>query len=54
MNINKLVALAKSIEDFRLDRKKFYPAENIVFITILDLICNTTDWEEVAGITQNE
>lgn len=46
--MNKLLTFAKSIEDFRLDRKKLHPAENIVFITILALICNATDWEEVA------
>lgn len=37
MNINKLLAFVKSIEDFRLNRKKLHPAENIVFIAILAL-----------------
>ncbi|MGY0406886.1 MAG: transposase family protein [Polaribacter sp.] len=32
---------------FRLDRKKLYPVENIVFITFLTVICNAQDWEEI-------
>ena len=47
MNENKLLTFARSIKDFRLDRKKLHPVENIVFITILALICNAQDWEEV-------
>ena len=47
MNKNKLLTFAKSIKDFRLDRKKLHPVENIVFITILALICNAQDWEEI-------
>ena len=47
MNKNKLLTFAKSIKDFRLDRKKLHPVENIVFITILAVICNAQDWEEV-------
>lgn len=46
--MNKLFNFAKSIEDFRLDRKKLHPAENIVFITVLAVICNAVDWEEIA------
>lgn len=46
--MDKLLTFAKSIEDFRLDRKKLHPAENTVFITVLALVCNATDWEEVA------
>ena len=46
MNKNKLLTFAKSIKDFRLNRKKLHPVENIVFITILAVICNAQDWEE--------
>ena len=46
INKNKLFFFAKSIKDFRLDRKKLHPVENIVFITILAVICNAQDWEE--------
>ncbi|MBS1573192.1 MAG: transposase family protein [Bacteroidetes bacterium] len=48
MDINKLLNFAKSIKDFRLDRKKLHPAENIVFITVLVLLYNATDWEDIA------
>ena len=47
MDKNKLLEFAKSIKDFRLDRKKLHPVENIVFITILAVICNAQDWEEI-------
>lgn len=47
MNKNKLLVFAKSIKDFRLDRKKLHPVENIVFITILAVICNAQTWEEI-------
>jgi hypothetical protein len=47
-DINKLLGFAKNIEAFRLERKKLHPVENIVFITILAIICNAVDWEEVA------
>lgn len=47
MNKNKLLNFSKSIKDFRLDRKKLHPVENIVFITILAVICNAQDWEEI-------
>ena len=47
MNKNKLLNFSKSIKDFRLDRKKLHPVENIVFITILAVICNVQDWEEI-------
>jgi hypothetical protein len=42
-----LLSFSKSINDFRLDRKKLHPVENIVFITILAIICNAQDWEEI-------
>lgn len=44
---NDLLAFSQTIPDFRLDRKKLHPVENIVFITILALICNAQDWEEI-------
>lgn len=47
MSDNKLLNFAKGIKDFRLDRKKLHPVENIVFITILAVICNAQDWEEI-------
>jgi len=47
MNNNKLLNFSKSIKDFRLDRRKLHPVENIVFITILAVICNAQDWEEI-------
>ena len=31
---------AKSIKDFRLDRKKLHPVENIIFISILADDCS--------------
>lgn len=46
--MNKLLTFAKSIEDFRMNRKKLHPAENIVFITILAIICDAMNWEEIA------
>lgn len=56
MDMNKLLSFAKSIEDFRLDRRKLHPAENIVFITVLAVICNAVDWEEIEdfGKTRKE
>lgn len=47
MNNNKLLAFSKSIKDFRLNRRKLHPVENIVFITILAVICDAQDWEEI-------
>lgn len=47
MQENKLLYFAKGIEDFRLDRRKLHPVENIVFITIIAIICNAQDWEEI-------
>lgn len=44
---NKLFTFAKTIPDFRLNRKKLYPSENIVFITILAVICGAETWEEI-------
>lgn len=51
--MNKLLTFAKSIEDFRLDRKKLHPSENIVFITVLALICDAQDWEEIADFGED-
>lgn len=45
--MNKLLSFAKGIEDFRMNRKKLHPAENIVFITILAIICDAMNWEEI-------
>jgi predicted transposase YbfD/YdcC len=45
--MDKLLNFAKSIKDFRLDRKKLHPAENIVFITIVALICGAEDWDDI-------
>ena len=42
-----MLVFAKKVEDFRLDRKKLHPVENIVFITILAVICDAQDWEEI-------
>lgn len=47
MNKNSLLVFSKKVTDFRLDRKKLHPVENIVFITILAIICNAQDWEEI-------
>ena len=47
IDMNKLLTFAKNIEDFRMNRKKLHPVENIVFITILAVICNASDWEEI-------
>lgn len=46
--MNKLFSFAQTIENFRLERGKLHPVENIVFITILAVICNAVDWEEIA------
>lgn len=46
-NQNKLFTFAQTIPDFRLNRKKLYPSENIVFITILAVICGAETWEEI-------
>lgn len=43
----KIFAFSKSIKDFRLDRKKLHPAENIVLITVLAVICGAEKWEEI-------
>ncbi len=51
--MNELLSFAKSIEDFRLNRKKLHPVENIVFITVLALVCNALDWEEVADFGES-
>jgi len=53
---NKLFSFAKTIPDFRLDRKRLYPSENIVFITILAVICGAETWEEIEdyGIVKRE
>lgn len=47
---------AQTIPDFRLNRKKLYPSENIVFITILAVICEGETWEEIEdyGIVKSE
>jgi len=47
MDKNKLLSFAKEVKDFRINRKKLHPVENIVFITILAVICNAQDWEEI-------
>jgi len=44
---NKLFLFSKSIPDFRIDRKKLHPSENIIFITILAVICGAETWEEI-------
>jgi predicted transposase YbfD/YdcC len=46
--MNKLKIFALSIPDFRMNRKKLHPVENIVIITVLALFSNAKDWEEVA------
>lgn len=53
---NKLFTFAQTIPDFRLNRKKLYPSENIVFITILAVICGAETWEEIEdyGIVKRE
>lgn len=45
--MNKLLKFAKSIKDFRLKRKKLHPVENIVFTTIVAVICGMETWEEI-------
>ena len=47
MSENKLLSFSKKVKDFRINRKKLHPVENIVFITILAVICNAQDWEEI-------
>jgi len=47
MKENSLLNFAKSIKDFRLNRKKLHPLENILFITVIAVICNAQDWEEM-------
>lgn len=47
MDKNSLLAFAKEVKDFRINRRKLHPVENIVFITILAVICNAQDWEEI-------
>jgi predicted transposase YbfD/YdcC len=47
MDKNKLLTFAKKVKDFRINRGKLHPVENIVFITILAVICNAQDWEEI-------
>jgi len=44
---NKLLLFSQSILDFRIDRKKLHPSENIIFITILAVICGAETWEEI-------
>lgn len=44
---NKLLAFSQTIPNFRLNRKKLYLSENIVFITILAVICGAETWEEI-------
>jgi hypothetical protein len=44
---NELFTFSQTIPDFRLNRKKLYPSENIVFITILAVICGVETWEEI-------
>jgi predicted transposase YbfD/YdcC len=44
---NKLFTFAQTIPDFRLNRKKLHPSENIVFITILAVVCGAETWEEI-------
>ncbi len=53
---NKLFIFAQTIPDFRLNRKKLHPSENIVFITILAVICGAETWEEIEdyGIVKRE
>ena len=53
---NKLFTFAQSIIDFRVNRKKLHPSENIVFITILAVICGAETWEDIAdyGIAKRD
>lgn len=44
---NKLFSFAQTIPDFRLNRKKLHPSENLIFITILAVICGAETWEEI-------
>lgn len=47
MDNNKLFIFAGEVKDFRMNRKKLHPVENIVFITVLAVLCNAQDWEEI-------
>ncbi len=49
---NKLFTFAQTIPDFRLNRKKLYPSENIVFITILAVICGAETWEDSRALLE--
>jgi predicted transposase YbfD/YdcC len=48
MEENKLLIFARSLPDHRMDRKKLHLAENIVFITLVAVICGAETWEEIA------
>ena len=36
-----------SVPDFRLDRKKLYPLEEILLLTILGCLCGLEEWDEI-------
>lgn len=36
-----------------MNRKKLHPVENIVFITVLAVICDALDWEEIADFGES-
>lgn len=42
-----LISFARSIPDFRFDRKKIHTSEVIVYITLAAVICDAQTWEDI-------
>jgi hypothetical protein len=49
-----LLEFSASIEDFRLNRKKLHPVENIVFITLVALFSDAITWEDVEDFGESK
>jgi predicted transposase YbfD/YdcC len=47
-NENKILTFARTLPEHRMDRKKLHLAEDIVFITLVAVICGADTWEEIA------
>ena len=45
--IKKLQSHLSKVPDFRISRKKLYPLEEILLLTIMGCLCGLEEWEEI-------
>ena len=50
--IEKLRIHLSQVPDFRINRKKLYPLEEILLLTVLGCICGLEEWEEIIDFGQ--